>query len=139
VPTRKNQHIPSNPTDSTYHPVRPCGDLIRRFTSRAAVAKQLPSGPLRENIRRAESLILAVVPFDQIAIDFVRPSEARQFACADRTLQGARKHFGESEPPELLPKAAGVALASLRQGQVRQPGVLTRQGPGGLAVASQIN
>src|SRR6516162_3604440 len=43
--------------------------LVGRFTSRTTVAEQLPGGTLGMNLGCAKTLILAVVPFEQVAID----------------------------------------------------------------------
>jgi hypothetical protein len=139
VPAREDQHIPRSRAYSAYHSVGSGGNLFRSFTARAAIAEQLPSGTLGVNIGSEASFILAVVPFEQIAIDFVYCPEAGQYACADRALQGTGGYLGESESTEPLSKIAGVPLALLCQWQIRQPRVLARQGPGGLSMPRQVN
>src|SRR5437867_10074089 len=66
--TRKNQHIAFDrayPTDNT---IGSGTDLLWRFPVGATVAKQLPAGPLRTNLRVSKTFVIAIVPFDQIAI-----------------------------------------------------------------------
>src|SRR4029077_7947311 len=81
MPTRKQQHVPLDTSHSIDHPVCPNGHLIRRFTSRAAVAEQLPFRALSMDLGGAKPLVLAVVPFQEIAIDVRRVPEAGQLAC----------------------------------------------------------
>src|ERR1043166_3046935 len=94
---------------------------------------------LRMNLDRAEAFVLAVVPFDQIGIDFGRGAEAGQFARARGTLQGAREDLGKCQSGEPLPKPSGVAFATRRERQIGQPRMLARQAPRRLAVADEIN
>src|SRR5687767_14077899 len=58
VPTRKNQDIPGNSTQSTHDTVSTLTDLLGRFSSRAAVEKQFPVRTLRANISRTAPFIL---------------------------------------------------------------------------------
>src|SRR5262249_41274176 len=66
----KNQNVPVDGAQATYHPVGPGANLIRRFSAGATVAEQLPTGTIRKDLGRATAFILAVVPFVQVTIDF---------------------------------------------------------------------
>src|SRR5262245_60265932 len=68
MPARKQQHISLNRSHTAHHAVSPRGDLGRRFTSRTAIAEQLPIGALRLDLSGATALILPVVPLDEIVI-----------------------------------------------------------------------
>src|SRR5436309_7579774 len=94
---------------------------------------------LRMNLDRAETFVLAVVPFDQIVIDFGCGAEAGQFAGASGTLQGTRENLCKCQSGQPFPKPSGVAFATLGQGQIGQSRMLALQAPSGLAVTHQIN
>src|SRR5205085_9021049 len=64
MPAREQEHIAVDRTNALDHGIRARTDLSRRFASRAAVAKQLPIGPLLTDLNAAAAFILAVVPFD---------------------------------------------------------------------------
>src|SRR2546430_9421533 len=81
----------------------------------------------------------AVVPFDQITIDFGWPPEPGQFAGASGALQGTREDLREGQSGEPLPEPSGIAFAMFGQRQIGKPRMLARKAPGGLAVAHQIN
>src|SRR6476659_8337068 len=113
VSARKEQDVSLHFPDATHHTVRPRGDLLRRFASWAAVAEQLPVWTFRVNLRRPETFIFAIVPFDQVVIDFGCLPEASQFAGARSTVQGTRKDLREDQSGQPSPKPAGVAFATL--------------------------
>jgi hypothetical protein len=62
--------------------------------SRTTVSKELPIRSLQTDVGRAEPLVVAVVPFDQVWIDFGYVAEPGEFTGPARSLQGAGKHFG---------------------------------------------
>src|SRR5262245_45446132 len=70
VAAGENQHISIDCAHAREHAIRPCPYVRRRFTTWAAIAKQLPIGTLLEDIDGAATFICAVVPFHQIAINF---------------------------------------------------------------------
>src|SRR5438093_13678416 len=90
------------------------------------------------NLRRSETFIFAIVPFDQVAIDFGCVSEASHFAGASGALQGTREDLREHSFSQPSPKPAGVAFATLGQRQIGQFRMLAREAPGGLAMPRQI-
>ncbi len=57
----------SNPFDDA---VRARPNLIERFSARESIAEHFPVRTLGVNVGGAETLILAVIPFDQVAIHF---------------------------------------------------------------------
>src|SRR6516164_5203075 len=61
--------------------------LGRRLAARAAVAEQPPIGVLLEYLRGAPALVVAVVPFHQIRIEFRPVAKTRQLAGPDGALQ----------------------------------------------------
>src|SRR5260370_22646693 len=76
VSARKEQDLPFDRPHPAYHPVGPCSDLIRRLPSRAAVAEQLPVRTLGANVSAGATFIRAVVPFEEIRLDFGHAAEA---------------------------------------------------------------
>jgi hypothetical protein len=59
----KKQHVSSCAMQAAHDTVSSRGDLGRRFSSRAAVAEQLPGGALGANLGRPPSFVRAVIPF----------------------------------------------------------------------------
>ena len=90
------------------------------------------------NLDRAETFVLAVVPFDQIPIHFGCGAEAGQFTGASGTPQGPRENLCKCHSGQPFPQPSGVAFATLSQRQIGQSRMLTRQAPSGLAVAHKI-
>src|SRR5262249_27897298 len=119
--------------------ISPGRGLGRRFPSWATVAKQFPVGALRPDLGGAAPLILAVVPFNQIAINFGLSPEAGPLTCPGRALQGTGIHLCERQAAQSFPELAGVTLAALGQRQVGQSRMLAREAPGRLAVPGQVN
>src|SRR5947207_3598888 len=139
MPARKNQHIAfdrAQPTDDT---IGSGTDLLWRFSVGATVAKQLPAGPLRTNLRRSKTFVIAVVPFDQIAIELCYCTESGQFTGPNGALQGTRENLGENKSRQPLPKSARIAFAAFRQRQIGKSGMLTCSAPGSLPVTRQID
>src|SRR5439155_25823917 len=135
---REEQHVPSDCPHPAYHPVGPRSDLVRRLPSRTAVAEQLPVGALGANVGARATLVRAVVPFQEVGLDFRRRAEASQLARSDRPLQGAREHRGERQSLEPLSEPDGLGFALRGQRQVGRSRVLTRDGPGRLTVPRQV-
>jgi hypothetical protein len=139
VAARKKEHSRSGGSHPGQYEVSPHAHLVRRFTARATVAEQLPLRSRSKDLVCAETLVLTVVPFDQIAIDFGNCPEPGQLTCPYRALQWARKHLPEIQSSQSFSQCAGVLLAALRQWKIGKPRMLTRQAPRGLAVPGQIN
>src|SRR6266576_1868257 len=139
VAARKKEHSRSGGSHPGQYAVSPRTHLVRRFTARATVAEQLPLRPRSKDLVRAETLVLTVVPFDQIAIDFGNCPEPRQLTCPCGALQWARKNLSEIQSSQSFSERAGVLLAALRQWKIGKPRMLTRQAPRGLAVPGQVN
>src|SRR6516162_2496396 len=93
----KQQHVSLDRAEPAHSAVSPGGDLGRRFPARAAVAEQVPVGALSADLGRPASLVLAVIPFQEIAIDFGDAPKAGQLACPAGALQGTGKDLGERQ------------------------------------------
>src|SRR5205823_14926360 len=90
------------------------------------------------NLRGSKSFIIAVVPFDQITIDFGGSREAGQFTSASGALQWTSEDLRESQSGQPRSKVPCVALALFGQRQVSKTCVLAAKAPGGLAVSRQV-
>ena len=88
---------------------------------------------------RASPFIFAVVPFEQVAIDFSFVAKARQLTSTARALQRAGENLGETLSLQPFAKPARVALAAIGQRQIGKPGVLARQTPCSLTVPREVN
>src|SRR5262249_32487209 len=100
---------------------------------------ELPVGPLLVDFSGCHSLVLAVVPLNEVRIYVSRRAQAGQFAGPPCPLEGAREYPGESQALEPFPQAAGIALAALGERDVGQAGVLAVDSPRRLAVAGQVD
>src|SRR5258708_17091137 len=92
---REQQHVPFENSHAAQHTISPRAYLGWRFASRAAISEQLPVRALCTDLRRAETLIFAVVPLDEIGVDFCHRPESSQGTRPARALPRARKHLCE--------------------------------------------
>src|SRR5208337_1089421 len=76
VPVRKNQNVVPDRAHSADHTIGARTNLGGRLPSRTTIAEQLPARALRMDLASGSSLILAVVPFQQIAIGMSLSAEA---------------------------------------------------------------
>src|SRR6266576_2081153 len=139
VTARKKQHVAFDSAHAFHNPVCTHGNVVRRFPSRAAITKQLPFGALLVDISGEAALILAIVPFEQVPVDFTQSSKASQLAGPRGTLQRAGKHLGESHFAQPFLEPARIALATFCQRQVGKSRVLARERPRSFPVSCQVN
>src|SRR5437879_3016867 len=90
------------------------------------------------NLHRSETFVLAVVPFDQITINFGSGPEAGQFTGTSCALQWACEDLREGQSGQAFAKPAGIAFATLGQGHIGKPRMLAAEAPGSFAVPRQI-
>ena len=90
---RKYQDVALDGANALNYPVGPRRHLVRSFASRAAVAEQEPARTLGEDIGGAAALILAVVPFGQVGIDFGQTAEPGQLGGPPRALRRAGEYL----------------------------------------------
>src|SRR5437773_3513346 len=136
---RKDQHITLDSAGAFHHTICSRANLFWRFPSGAAIPKQLPIRALPVNVSGKAALILAIVPFEQVPIDFSHSSKASQLAGPGGTLQRAGKHLGESYSTQPFLKPACIALAAFRERQVGKSSVLARERPRGFPVPGEVN
>src|SRR5215470_13119549 len=85
------------------------------------------------------TLVIAIVPLDQIPVDFSDSSKAGQLTSASDTLQWAGKHLGKTQSAQPFLEPPRAALAAFCQRQVGKSRVLTRESPRGFPVSCQVN
>src|SRR5262245_63563606 len=86
MPAGKEQHVPLDGPHSAHHVVGPDTNLFRGFSPRAPISEQLPVGALGVNFNRASTLVITVIPFQQVAIYLGNVPKASQLACSGRAL-----------------------------------------------------
>jgi hypothetical protein len=99
----------------------------------------LPVWALNVNLRRAATFVLAIIPFEQGAIDFSAGAEASQLAGPGRALQGAGEGLRENHSLQAFSEPSRVAFTGLGQRQFGQASVLPGDAPGGLAVSGKVD
>src|SRR5262249_50872988 len=139
MPARKKQHVTFDRAHALHHAICSCANLVWRFPSGAAIAKQLPIRALLLDAGGQATLILAIVPFEQVPLDFRHRAKTSQFAGPGGTLQGAGKHLGESYSPQPFLQPTGIALATFCKRQIGKSRVLARERPRGFSVSGQVN
>jgi hypothetical protein len=87
----------------------------------------------------AKTLVLAIVPLQEITVDLRNLGEPRQFTRTFGALQRAAKHLVEGQSLQSLAESTCIALASFGKWKVSESGVLARQTPSRFAVACEIN
>jgi hypothetical protein len=107
---RENQHVALDDAHMLHHPIGTRANLAWRFPSRAAIAKQLPIRALVVDVSRKTTLVLPIVPSEQVPVDFSHSSEAGQLARSDGTLQRTGKHPSESQSPQPFRKPARMTI-----------------------------
>ena len=77
---REEQDVSADGTNPIDDAVGARGDIRRRFPSGTSVTKQLPVGPLPQNVGKDQALVLAVIPLEQVGIGVGDGSESGQLA-----------------------------------------------------------
>jgi hypothetical protein len=139
VSARKNQNIPLDRAHALDHTIGSCTNLARRFPSWTAIAEDLPAGALAVDLRRPETLVLAIVPFHQIVVDFGLGAKAGQFAGPGRALQRTSEHASELMSSEFFPDLMCVALALVSEREIGHSCMLARESPCSLTVSCEVN
>jgi len=136
---REEEYGAINGSDAIDHAGGAGSDFAERFAARESIAEHFPIRAPGVNVRRPEALILAVVPLDEVAIDFGARGEARELAGPAGALQRAGEDAGEIESFEPLAETPGVTFAAPGQRQIGEAGVLSTEGPCRLAVAGKVD
>jgi hypothetical protein len=75
----EQKHVSGATADSSDHAVGSRSDVGDGLAVRAAVVEQMPCRTVRSNLRRSSTLVLAVIPLDQIGIFRGDSAEAGEF------------------------------------------------------------
>ena len=138
---RKHQHVAADRAHPGDDAVGAGAGFVRRFAARAPVAEKLPAGPLAQDLGGADTLVFAVIPFDEVRLGLgfdLRPwTKPGERAGARGTLERACQHPDEAEPAQPLAEPPRLLLAGRGQRQVGEASVLARQAPFGLAMAGE--
>jgi hypothetical protein len=111
------------------------GDGFDGFAVGGAVAEEFPVGILGADFGGAEAFVGAVVPFDEVGVDFGDIAIAGDDAGFVGALEGAGVDLIELDFGEAGGEAGGFGLAVGGEGDIGEAGVLGGEGPGGFAVA----
>ena len=114
VAAGERQHVALDAAHAGDEAVGPGGDVLRRFAVRAAVAEQLPAGPLLQDVPGQLPLEAAVVPLDQVRIDLRDRPEAGQLARLRGTLQRAGEDARRRRTAAAARRAGGRAPRRVR-------------------------
>ena len=121
MPARKNQHVTFDRPHPAHDAVGPRADLTRRLSSGAAVAEELPVRALRMDLGRAPPLILAVIPLDQVGVDFGRGPKAGQSQVRAARCKGLVKTLAKASPRSRCPRARALRSPRSVKGRSVRP------------------
>ena len=113
--------------------------MFNSFAAGATVAEQLPPRTLRAYFLRCAALIVAIVPFHQIRIDYRDIAETGQFAGPASAQQGTDENSLEREVFEPIGEVSSHGFSVFSQRKIGQSSVLSGKAPSCFAVACQIN
>src|ERR1700760_3048950 len=112
-------------------------DVSWLLAVRAAIPEQEPAGTVRENLAALATFVVAVIPFEEIGIEFGDAAESGELTGAPRALKRARDDPAKRYAFEALLKPLRLAFAFLRQRDVGAAGVLAACAPFGFAMADE--
>src|SRR5215471_5691489 len=124
MPARKQQNVARNVANAVHDAIGPDADLTRCFSPGTTIAKQLPARTLFVDLPGRTPLVLPIIPFQQIAVGLRFTSESGQLAGSDRSLQGTREHFCESETQQPRAQSLRIEFATLSEGQICEASML---------------
>ena len=116
------------------HPIHPRAHLLRRLAARASIPEDQPVRRRLADLLGRQSLVLAVVPLDQVGLDDGRVAEARQLAGLPCPLQRADENERERLLGQHGPHPLGESTPVVGQRDVGRARVLPAQAPRGLPV-----
>src|SRR4029077_13471474 len=114
-------------------------DLRWLLTVRAPVAEQEPAGSVRKDFAGRATLVVAVVPFEQVGINFGGVAEPSECAGASRTLKGAGENPIKLQSLKALAEPSGLAFALFCERNIRASRMLAACAPFGFAMADEID
>src|SRR5580704_15261033 len=91
----KKEHGSLDGSHPAHYPARARAYLVGRFASWAPVAEKLPVRAQGVNLGRRTTFIFAVIPFDQVGIDFGLRAKTGELAGPVCAFQGTGKNASE--------------------------------------------
>src|SRR5262249_21044401 len=116
------------------HPVHTRTHLFRRLTARASIPEDLPARRGLVDLLGRQSLVLAIVPLDQVGVDHGLIAEASQLAGLSCPLHRTAENELERIPGEYRPHPLCKSPAVVGQRDVRHACVLPGKAPRRLPV-----
>src|SRR5437867_10264521 len=108
---REKQNVSGHLAHSLHYAICSRSNLFWHFAARAAVAEQLPVRTFSKDVNRAATFVLAIVPFDQVRVNFSNRSESSQLARSHSTAQRAGEYLRKCHIPQSLPQFSRVAFS----------------------------
>jgi hypothetical protein len=123
-----------SPSTARDHPVHTRTHLFRRLAARASIPEDQPARRNLTDLLRRQSLVLTVVPLDQVGVDHCLIAEAGQLAGLSCPLHRAADNKPKRIPGEYRPHLLCKPTAVVGQRNVRRPCVLPGKAPRRLPV-----
>jgi hypothetical protein len=108
-----------------YDSIGPSSHPFYRFAPRATIAEQLPPRTLRADFRRCTALVVTIVPFHQIRIDYRDIAETGQFTGPASAQQGTDENSLEREVFEPIGEVSSHGFSVFSQRKISQSSVLS--------------
>ena len=132
---REDGNVAFERPEPSDQPICAFGNLGGRFPAWTSVSKDIPAWPCLADIRRALSLIVAIVPLHEVRFDFRNLTQPGQLTCSSFALQRTGEHAAELHSAKPFCQLAGVLFALFSQRNVGPAGMLARERPSGFAVS----
>jgi hypothetical protein len=123
---RKDGNLALQQSQSRDDAIGAVGHLFRRFAAGASVSKEIPVWTRLADVHGESSLVVAIVPFGQIGIDFGVSAQPGQLARAYDALAGTHLNASERNALEACAKFPGFVFAHNGQGNIRAARVPAR-------------
>src|SRR5262245_39890487 len=92
VAVREQCGVAGDRAGPRYHPVYPRTNLLRRLATRAPISEDQPARRRLLDLLGRQSLVVAVVPLDEVGVDDGSIGQARQLAGLSRPLHRAAEN-----------------------------------------------
>ena len=133
---REDGNVAFERPEPSDQPICAFGNLGGRFPAWTSVSKDIPAGPCLADIRRALSLIVAIVPLHEVRFDFRNLTQSGQHTCSPCTLQRTGEHVAELHSAESFCELAGVLFAFFVKRNVGSTRMLAGERPSRFTVSN---
>jgi len=93
--TGENQDVALERPKPRHDPIDPLGDLQDGLAAGTTVSEELPLGALSMDLQECPTLVMAVIPLEQIPVERCRADKAGELAGSQRPPERAREHVIE--------------------------------------------